>query len=348
MNNQRGYIERIVALFVFVIAYSLTAYTFESDMCLHLFSDTMDVIERAVNRARNVEFNPDQLVEQYPDIEKTYQNVVARIVPSNQPLLSIVIPAYKEAARLPESLVKIQRFFDRYPLPVEVLVIVEKSPDFTWDIGNKLVEGDSRIQVIDNQVKKGKGYAVRSGMLRAQGKYAIFMDADLSTPLPEVLNFLLQLQTKPNVDVLIGDRRSQADPDEQHRSIFRRALSYGFNKLVQLVSVDGISDTQCGFKAFTLEATKKIFGHQSINGFAFDVEVLVLAEELGYNIVAQPVQWYDDDRSTVNPIWDPLKMARDLVQIRGIVRNNLRSRPEQTPALQPQRPAAAGVPRGSI
>lgn len=160
-------------------------------------------------------------------------------------------------------------------------------------------------------------------MKRANGKYVLFMDADLSTPLPEILNFLNTFRENPETQVLIGDRRSSTNTEEQGRSIFRRAISYTFNRLVQAVSVKGIEDPQCGFKAFTSEANKQIFQYQSLNGFAFDVEVLVLAEKLGFKTVAQPVRWIDDDRTHVHPIWDPLRKARDLIKVRRVVRENL-------------------------
>ncbi|WP_413290434.1 glycosyltransferase [Bdellovibrio sp. HCB337] len=289
-------------------------------------SDLQNAIHQTHERARRVEFDPDQLVQEYPNIKDTYLDALAMTpgYSTEKPYLSLVIPAYKEAHRLPESLVKIQRFFDKFPFPVEVLVMVEKSPDFTYEVSSSLVAGDPRIKVIDNVVKNGKGYAVRSGMKRSQGEITLFMDADLSTPLPEIFNFLQRFQREPQLQVLIGDRKTQADNSDQKRSLFRQALSKGFSYMVQKFSVEGIPDTQCGFKAFRKKANAEIFKHQSLNTFAFDVEVLVLAKELGYQIGSQPVKWIDDKRSTVHPLWDPLKMARDIVQIKHLVKKNLR------------------------
>lgn len=268
----------------------------------------------------------DEFTAEYPDLEEKYRSVLEMVDPTSaQPLLSLVIPAYREAQRLPDSLEKLQRFLNRFPFPVEVLVMVEKSPDQTYELASQRVAGDPRIQVIDNQVKHGKGYAVRSGMRRASGKYVLFMDADLSTPLPEIINFMNGFKADPELKVLIGDRKSNASTEKQHRSVLRRAFSYGFNRLTRMVSVEGIEDTQAGFKAFTQDASREIFKYQSLNGFAFDVEVLVLAEKLKLKTESEPIKWYDDSRSTVNPFLDPIRMAIDLVKVRYIVRRNLRA-----------------------
>jgi hypothetical protein len=289
-------------------------------------SELQTLIRTTHERARRVDFNAKELAKEYPQIHEAYRAAegMARGFSTEKPYLSIVIPAYKEARRLPESLIKIQRFFDEFPFPVEILVMVEKSPDYTYEISSSLVAGDKRIHVIDNKVKNGKGYAVRSGMTRAQGEVVLFMDADLSTPLSEIFNFLQRFHQEPQLQVLIGDRKTKADNEEQNRSVVRRALSKGFNMMVQKLSVEGIPDTQCGFKAFRKEANHEIFKYQTLNTFAFDVEVLVLAKELGYPIGSQPVKWIDDDRSTVHPILDPLKMARDILQVKSLVRKNLR------------------------
>jgi glycosyltransferase involved in cell wall biosynthesis len=296
--------------------------TFCKDLDLSVFK--IQTVSEAVVQAREVKLNFEEIKQFYPLIDQTYSEVNKMVdLNSDQPLLSIVIPAYKEAKRLPFSLVKIQQFFNKYSIPLEINVIVEKSPDDTWEISSGVVEGDPRFHIIDNIVKQGKGYAVRSGMLRSTGKYVLFMDADLSTPLPEIFNFLMIFKDNPNYQVVIGDRKSNAVIEDQNRSLFRRALSYGFNQFVRHVSGSEIRDTQCGFKAFTSNATKQIFKLQSLNGFAFDVEILAIAQELKMEIEAVPVRWIDDERSTVNPIFDPIKMAIDLFKIRKIVRSNL-------------------------
>jgi dolichyl-phosphate beta-glucosyltransferase len=274
------------------------------------------------------ESNAASIAAQYPDLASKYKKVLEWSgTDSDRPLLSIVIPAYKEELRLPPSILKIKEFLNQYPLPVEVLVIIEKSPDRTVETARAAADGDPRIQVIDNQVQRGKGYAVRSGMLRAKGRYHLFMDADLSTPLPEIINFLSYVKDHPETQVLIGDRKTNVNEEEQQRSFLRKALSSGFKYVVSKVSIKGISDTQCGFKLFDAATSQQVFSRQTLNGFAFDVEVLMLADQLKHPITSMPVKWIDDERSTVHPILDPLKMLRDLIRIRGIVDQTLLQNP---------------------
>lgn len=240
---------------------------------------------------------------------------------------SLVIPAYNEERRLPASVRDIRSFFGKFNIPMEVLIIVEKSKDRTVELATAAAEGDPRIQVIDNQVQRGKGYAVKSGMMRAKGEIIFFMDADLSTPLSEVLSFLSFFQDHPETDVLIGSRAHAKSLIVKKQSWLRRNMGRTFNKFVQLFGVRGIEDTQCGFKAFRAPAAREVFARQSLDGFAFDVEVLMLAQRLGYKIDVLPVKWINSPDSKVRILIDPLKMLWDLIQIRRIVRRTVRERP---------------------
>ena len=146
------------------------------------------------------------------------------------------------------------------------------------------------ITVVDNEVQRGKGYAVRQGMLRARGEIILFMDADLSTPLAEVRKFLGYFAAHPGVDVLIGNRRHPSSYIGQTQGIVRRNLSVVFNGLVRSrLGAGDWKDTQCGFKEFRRAAAAEIFSRQRLNGFSFDVEVLVLAAALGLRVVDLPV-----------------------------------------------------------
>lgn len=241
--------------------------------------------------------------------------------------VSLVIPAYREERRLPTSIRDIRAFFAAFPLPVEVLVMVEKSPDRTLELGQSTAAGEDRIQVVDNQVQRGKGYAVKSGMLRAQGEIIFFMDADLSTPLAEIFAFLTHFAEHPETDAIIGSRAHAKSQIIKRQSLFRQSLGRTFNRFVQFFGVRGIEDTQCGFKAFRREAAREVFSRQTLDGFAFDVEVLMLAEDMGYKIDVLPVRWVNSPDSKVR-IWiDPLKMLWDLIRTRRIVRKTLRERP---------------------
>lgn len=245
----------------------------------------------------------------------------------DSPDLSIVIPAYNEAQRLPSSLARLRDFFDRHPASVEILAVVEKSTDGTLEAARFESEDESSIQVIDNEVHKGKGYAVRCGMLRARGELLFFMDADLSTSLEEINAFVRHFEAHPHCDVLIGSRATPASRVEKPQSVLRRSMGLTFNLLARSLGVVTISDTQCGFKAFRRVAAREIFTRQKLNGFSFDVEVLLLAQALGYRVDVLPVQWLNSPDSRVQLINDSLAMMRDLLRVRWLVKKTLSKQP---------------------
>ncbi len=261
----------------------------------------------------------------------------------NPASISLIIPAYNEERRLPVSLRDIRAFFGDRVQDIEVLVIVERSTDGTLAAARAAVQGDPRFEIVDNQVHKGKGYAVRCGMLRARGDVVIFMDADLSTPLAEVYAFLAHLSQHPDTHVAIGSREHARSRIMRKQSWLRRNLGRGFNAFVQSLTLRGITDTQCGFKAFRKDAARELFGRQTVDGFAFDVEILMLARELGYKIDVLPVKWVNSPDSKVR-IWiDPLKMLWDLLKIRHRVRRSIRARPPSpSAAASPKRETLRG------
>ena len=247
--------------------------------------------------------------------------------PVSKPSFSLVIPAYNESTRLPASLQEVQRFLQHSRDHFEVLVVVEESSDQTLKIAQETVNGDPRFHVIDNQVHRGKGYAVKSGMLRATGDVIFFMDADLSTPLTEITHFAGHFREHPETQILIGSRAMAQSQIVRKQTWIRRNMGRTFNRFVQLFGIQGIKDTQCGFKAFRREVAQEIFSRQTLDGFAFDVEVLLLAQHLGYHIDVRPVRWINSPESKVR-IWiDPLKMLWDLLRIRLLVHRTLERQP---------------------
>ena len=251
--------------------------------------------------------------------------------PSN-PSLSIVIPAYNEERRLPGTIRDVRSFFARFP-EVEVIVVIEKSTDRTVELATEAAASgpmnQPKIQIVANDVQRGKGYAVKCGMLRARGEFVFFMDADLSTPLAEVLKFLAEFQAEPNVDILIGSRAEAKSQIIKKQSWVRRNMGRSFNRFVQVFGVDGIKDTQCGFKAFRKRAVEPIFSRQTLNGFAFDVEILVLAQMMGFRIQTIPVRWVNSPDSKVRIWLDPFKMLVDLIRIKRLARQTLKERPHE-------------------
>jgi dolichyl-phosphate beta-glucosyltransferase len=243
--------------------------------------------------------------------------------------LSLVIPAYNEAKRIERCVSDIKSFFKPGMADVEFLIVVEKSTDGTLELARRMAGNDARFQIIDNQVHRGKGFAVRSGMLRAKGKIVFFMDCDLSTPLVEVLAFLAHFEAHPQTDVLIGSRQHRESQIIKKQHPLRRKMGQVFNFFVQVFAVKGITDTQCGFKAFRGKTVEPIFSRQKMDGFSFDVEILLLAEALGYKIEVLPVKWINSPESKVNIVKDSIKMFLDLLRMKRLVRKTLKTSPVQ-------------------
>ena len=252
-----------------------------------------------------------------------------------KPTLSIVIPAYNEAGRLPRNLPAVAACADALDLRTadsdgyEVLVMVERSTDGTLEKTRAAAAAFPRVQVIDNGPQRGKGHAVRAGMLRAAGALVFFMDADLSTPLSEVKKFLDHFATHPADDVLIGNRRHARARVGREQGPVRRNLGRLFNRLVRGAGLlpGGWEDTQCGFKAFRHAAAQEIFSRQRLDGFSFDVEALALAAALGLRVTDLPVAWFDETATRVRLWRDGWNMLRDLRRVRPLVARSLREHP---------------------
>ncbi len=242
---------------------------------------------------------------------------------SEIPYLSIVVPAYNEARRLPPALEKLAAFCRDLGRSYEVLVIVERSTDGTLEIAARFAAQQAHFQAVDNAVQRGKGFAVRSGMLRARGELVFYMDADLSVPLAAVPEFLARFETAPRADVLLGNRQHVMSRITRRQSWLRRTMGQTFNRILKTCALASLHDTQCGFKAFRREAAHAIFSRQTLDGFAFDVEVLLLAERLGYKIADLPVEWLNSGESKVRILHDSLAMLRDTLRVRRLVEKNL-------------------------
>ncbi len=239
------------------------------------------------------------------------------------PDFSFVIPAYNEEQRLPASLHVIRTFLASAQGAGEVIVVVEKSQDQTLAAARQAAAGWPACRVIDNVVHRGKGFAVRSGMHAAGGKIIFYMDADLSTPVETAVTFLRHFDVHPEIDVLVGNRKHQQSRIVKRQSRLRQRMGETFNGIVQRVAVPGLRDTQCGFKAFRCTAASAIFAQQTLDGFSFDVEVLVLARALGFHVTDLPVEWRDSPRSRVSIIRDSARMLRDVIHIPKIVKRTL-------------------------
>lgn len=241
------------------------------------------------------------------------------------PEISIVIPAYNEEKRLPKSLLKIEQFFQGRT-DYEVIVVIEKSKDQSVESCKKAVGSNPNFQIIANEVHRGKGFAVKTGMLLARGSFVFFMDADLSTPLDEINSFLF-LFKRSNFEIIIGSRAEAQSKIIQKQGLLRQNIGRVFNFLVQGIGVHGFKDTQCGFKAFRNWTVEPIFSRQTIDGFAFDIEILIIAELLGANVHSQAIKWINSADSKVNIFIAPFEMLRDLFIIRQRVKKTLLENP---------------------
>lgn len=248
-------------------------------------------------------------------------------------MLSIVIPAYNEEHRLPGNLPRLLAHLDGMQLPAgyEVIVVVEKSTDRTVEACREAVAGRSEVRVIANEVKRGKGYAVRCGLLQATGQIRFFMDADLSTPLESIDAFCEHFAAHPEHHVLIGNRRHPRSVIGVRQGFLRRKLSDAFNLVVQALILPGCADTQCGFKAFRSGAAEAIFQRQKLDGFSFDLEILLLARRLGLAVQDLPVDWCDEPASTLRPLRDGAKMLADIFKVRALVQRTLAEQPVPAP-----------------
>ncbi|NLE51851.1 MAG: glycosyltransferase family 2 protein [Chloroflexi bacterium] len=231
----------------------------------------------------------------------------------------MIIPAYNEEARLPESLSLIAAFAQSQPYPVEVVVVDNNSSDRTHAIVEEFADEVPYVRPLFEGTQ-GKGAAVRTGMLAARGAYRFVCDADLSMPIEEIVRFLPpQLD---HFDVAIGSREAPGAvryDEPWHRHVMGRV----FNTIVRLFAVHGFQDTQAGFKMFRAEVAEALFPLQTLNGWSFDVEVLFLAQKRGYRIVEVPINWYYKANTRIHPIRDSIDMFMDVLRIRW---NALRGR----------------------
>ncbi len=247
-----------------------------------------------------------------------------------KPLLSVVVPAYNEARRLPRTLAAIGAYLDTLPYPTEILVVDDGSTDTTVAVVDHAIQSQANLQLMRND-HRGKGYAVRSGMLAAAGQYVLFCDADLATPIQEWEKLYTLLQA--GADVAIGSREGLG-AQRVGEPWYRHVMGRVFNVVVQTVALGGIQDTQCGFKAFTQVAGQRLFGALQLYGAdasvvkgaavtAFDVEVLFLARKWGMQVAEAPVHWEYGQETKINPVRDSIRNFGDVLRVRW---NDLRGR----------------------
>lgn len=229
-----------------------------------------------------------------------------------KPFLSLVFPAHNEEDRLSATLEQTAEFLKNQSYDSEIIVVENGSTDRTLAIAHQYVNQIPNLQVI-HEDRRGKGLAVRAGMLAAAGEYRMFLDVDLSMPISEVNRFIPPIL--PRLDVAIASR-------EVHGAVrygeppFRHIVGRGFNLLVRLLALPGLQDSQCGFKCFRGKVADELFTLQTIDGWTFDVEVLFIARKRSYTIFEIPIAWYYYPQSKMRVMQASFQMFADLWAIR--------------------------------
>lgn len=235
------------------------------------------------------------------------------------PELSIVIPAFNEAAQILQTLDNLSGALAGFGRGWEIRVVDDGSVDDTPSIVERVSLRNPQV-VLQREPHRGKGAAVRAGLLRARGALRLMCDADLSVPAGEIPRFLEMVPSE--CDIAIASREGPGahrvgEPAQRH------VLGRAFNALVRALVLPGLHDTQCGFKLFTSEAVEAIFPKTTLSGWAFDVEALFIAQRLGLRIREVPVEWHFRAESRVSVVRDPIRMFTDLWTIRRNARRGL-------------------------
>jgi glycosyltransferase involved in cell wall biosynthesis len=224
--------------------------------------------------------------------------------------ISIIIPAYNEEKRLPATLEIVSQYLSSTQWEfAEVIVVNDGSTDRTAGVART-----SGARVLENPGNRGKGYSVRHGMLEAGGDWLLFSDADLSAPIDE-LDKLWQAAERERAPVAIGSRALDRSLIGVRQPVFRENMGRFFNLVMRMITGLPFRDTQCGFKLFEAGAAREIFARQLLDGFGFDVEVLYIAQHLGFRAIEVPVRWNDAAGTKVS-LWRGLKAFSDPVRVR--------------------------------
>lgn len=230
-------------------------------------------------------------------------------------LISVVIAAYNEEKRLPESLRRISSYMAEKKLEHEIIVVDDGSADRTTGIVESMAARIPSLRGIRYRHNRGKGYALRTGILATSGNVVLVSDADLSTPIEE-LEVLWPIIAAGRCEVAIGSRALALSKIIKKQPWWRQGMGKVFNRVVRLLVIDEFSDTQCGFKLFNGSVARKLFAEARIDRFAYDVEILALAKKNGFRIAEIPIKWINAPGSKVHPIIDSLQMLKDLVRVR--------------------------------
>jgi dolichyl-phosphate beta-glucosyltransferase len=226
--------------------------------------------------------------------------------------LSIIIPAHNEERRLPSTLEQTQTFLQSQTYPAEVLIVENGSLDRTYQIAREFADEHPQFRVL-RETARGKGLAVRLGMLEATGAYRFMCDADLSMPLTEINRFIPPGLT--GFDIAIASREAPGAV-RYNEPPYRHLGGRLINTMIRLLALPGLNDTQCGFKCFRAEVAEDLFRHQTLTGWSFDIELLFIARQRAYKVIEIPIPWYFNPDSKLSAVQDAIKMGSDIFSIR--------------------------------
>lgn len=248
---------------------------------------------------------------------------------SRSPQLSIVIPAYNEESRIEGPLREASSYCSISYESAEVIVVDDGSKDRTSEVVRDLATQFPQIRLIRLAENRGKGYAVRTGVVNASGDKVLFADADGATPIAEITR--LEEALEEGAELAIGSRALNGAGTHVKAKLYRRIMGRTYHMLVSALTVRGISDTQCGFKLLRARVAHDLFSRMRMDGFSFDVEVLLMAQRQGYKIAEIPVNWTHQPGSRVNLVLDSLAMTRDLFVIKAYAVRGAYNQPHLTP-----------------
>ena len=254
---------------------------------------------------------------------------------ADRPQLSVIFPCFNEEARLPASLARVREYLDARGERYEILIVDDGSSDGTVALAEAVAEGDPRVRVLGYEGNRGKGYAVAYGARRAWGDLVLFSDADLSTPIEELEKFIPYMER--GYDVVIGSRALKESDLKVRQPWWRERAGRVMNLLIRQLSGLKFPDTQCGFKLFSRRAAADIFPNLTVHRWMFDVEVLILAQKLGYGVADVPVTWINSGDSRVRIFRDAPRTFRELFHIRKhwLLRQPARTGDEAEVVTQP-------------
>ena len=232
--------------------------------------------------------------------------------------LSVVIPAHNEEARLPDTLEQVLRFLAGQAFTSEVVIVENGSSDRTLEVAQEYARQHPIVRVI--QSGRGKGAAVKRGMLEARGDYRFMCDADLSMPIEELAKFIPPALDDFEIAIASREAKGAVRFDEP---AYRHLGGRGINFLIQTLILPGLNDTQCGFKCFRADVAGEIFALQTLPGWSFDIELLYLARKRGYRIREIPIHWYYGHGTKVNALRDAVQMIQDIFRIHANARRGL-------------------------